>query len=571
MSDSPPQRRSLPVFTAPALVVVGLVVAVAAWMLPVNLKSVSPALLRAAGAGTPTLGAFGRDLVDVEKIGPAELVLAAARKTGDPRAPALANALAEFAARQPGLVAWGGWDPFLDPLFKLREDRGRRASTPVITFLLPEKARETLRGYLANSGREGVQSLVKLRDLTKTGQFVPAMRPGGQPLDVLILLSGLLYQGEHLSPSLQRELRGLCDLALKKQELGDLEAFYIDLLALGRRLDWAQLAELMSRTDSVKTVGEYAHLARVAPDQLPVIYAAALFSDSADRVAAYLIEFGKTGLEDLELALGFGQGAVRQLLLHQVPVNRSPNPSLSAAAELVLTHPQLMLVLKYLGVLAGAWLVLRALDRWLVGPTIDPLLPPALGHMKSGVLSVLFTVLLLVVTEPFLLRAMPVSEFQFRRPILVVSQISAPAESQPTAPMEMEASHLITIAIFAALQIAVYFICLLKIRDIARQPISPLVKLRLMENEENLFDLGLYVGIAGTAAAMVLITLGITKANLIAAFSSNLFGITCVALVKIRHVRPFKRQLILEGQIAASVVREPNEPSVSSGRSAAAL
>ena len=41
-----------------------------------------------------------------------------------------------------------------------------------------------------------------------------------------------------------------------------------------------------------------------------------------------------------------------------------------------------------------------------------------------------------------------------------------------------------------------------------------------------------------------------TEPNLLAAYSSNLFGITCVALVKIRHVRPFKRQLILEGQAA---------------------
>ena len=38
--------------------------------------------------------------------------------------------------------------------------------------------------------------------------------------------------------------------------------------------------------------------------------------------------------------------------------------------------------------------------------------------------------------------------------------------------------------------------------------------------------------------------------NLLAAYSSNLFGITCVALVKIRHVRPFKKKLILEAQAA---------------------
>src|SRR5438128_2409052 len=101
MSHSPPNRSSLTAFTAPVLVVIGLVIAAAAWLLPVNLKSVSPALLRAAGAGTPTLGAYGRDLVDVEKIGPAALVLAAARATNDPRAPVLATAIEQFATRQP--------------------------------------------------------------------------------------------------------------------------------------------------------------------------------------------------------------------------------------------------------------------------------------------------------------------------------------------------------------------------------------------------------------------------------------------------------------------------------------
>jgi len=74
------------------------------------------------------------------------------------------------------------------------------------------------------------------------------------------------------------------------------------------------------------------------------------------------------------------------------------------------------------------------------------------------------------------------------------------------------------------------------------------VKLRLMDNEDNLFDGGLYIGIAGTATALVLQVMGVIDANLLAAYSSNLFGIVCVALVKIRHVRPYKRKLILESQ-----------------------
>jgi hypothetical protein len=569
MSVSSPNKPSLTAFTAPVVVVFGLVLAAAAWLLPVNLKSVSPALLRAAGNGTPTLGAYGRDLVDVEKIGPAALVLAAAKSTEDPRAPALAVALDQFAARQPGLMAWGGWDPFLDPLFNLRSDSGRRGSVPVLSFFNTERARQTLRTYLGKSGSEGVQSFLKLRDLTRTGRFVPATRSGGQPLDALLLLTGLLYEGKHLSASLQRELRTLADAAVKNQELGELETVFINLLSLGRRLDWGQLVELTRRTDSVKTLGEYAHLARVAPDQLPLIYSAALFSDSADRVAGYLIEFGKAGLEDLTLALSYGQGAVRQLMLRKVPVNRHATPVLGGAAELALTHPQLLLAIKYLGVLVGVWLMLRGLDRWLVGPGPVGSLPTTFGHMKSGVLSVLLALLVLVVTEPFLLQAAPASEFQLRRPVLVISNVVAASDSQPTT--TMESTNLISIAIFAALQIAVYLLCLRKIREVAQQNVSPLVKLRLMENEENLFDLGLYVGIGGTAAAMVLITLGLAQANLLAAFSSNLFGITCVALVKIRHVRPFKRQLILEGQIAATLGRDVNEATVASARGSAAL
>lgn len=570
MSVSSPPRSTALAFPAPLLVVLGLVVAAAAWMLPVNLKSVSPALLRAAGQGTPSLGAYGRDLVDVEKIGPAALVLAAAKATNDPRAPALDAALELFAARQPGLMAWGGWDPFLDPLFNLRVDSGRRSSRPVLSFFNTLRARQTLRTYLGKSGSEGVQAFLQLREITGTGRFVPATRPGGQPLDALLLLTGLLYEGKHLSAPLQRELRGLAETAVRNKELGELETFFINLLSLGRRLDWGQLVELTRRTDSTKTIGEYAHLARVAPDQLPLIYAAALFSDSADRVAAYLIEFGKPGLEDLTVALKHGQGAVRQLLLRKVPVNRNPTPALSSAAELALMHPQLLLAAKYLGVLLGVWLMLRGLDRWLVGPGSVASLPGTLGHMKAGVLSVLFALLVLAVTEPFLLQAAPVSEFQIRRPVLVIANLAATPET-PTAASTMEATNLISIAVFAALQIAVYLLCLRKIREIAQQDVPPLVKLRLMENEENLFDLGLYVGIGGTAAAMVLITLGVAKANLLAAFSSNLFGITCVALVKIRHVRPFKRELILQGQIAASPVRETNEPSVASARGSAGL
>jgi hypothetical protein len=203
--------------------------------------------------------------------------------------------------------------------------------------------------------------------------------------------------------------------------------------------------------------------------------------------------------------------------------------------------------LKYLGYLIGAFFLLRGLDRWIVTPTKGT--APSLIHIKSGVLAVLFSALFFVVTEPFLLKAAPASEYRVRLVLPVLVSSSAPPEhAAPKNTPTMDASTLISIGFFAVLQIVMYFICLLKIREISRSELPPLVKLRLMENEENLFDGGLYVGIGGTATALVLQVLGVIEPNLLAAYSSNLFGITCVAMVKIRHVRPFKRQLILDGQ-----------------------
>jgi hypothetical protein len=116
----------------------------------------------------------------------------------------------------------------------------------------------------------------------------------------------------------------------------------------------------------------------------------------------------------------------------------------------------------------------------------------------------------------------------------------------------MDKSTIISIGIFALFQIVIYMICLMKISEIDRQDLPPALKLRLMENEENLFDSGLYVGMTGTATALVLQVLGVIDPNLLAAYSSNLFGIVCVAFVKIRHVRGYKRQLIMAAQRLAA-------------------
>jgi hypothetical protein len=523
----------------------GMLLLAGAWLVPVNLKSVTPALMREAGRSTPSVAAFGEQLIESEKLGSAQLVLAAARLVDDKGAAALDRSIRDVSTRRPEWVVWGGWDPFLDPLIKQNEASGRKESTPVLNFFIAVKARRSLETFLSNSRSLGVQSILRMREVQGTERFVPANKAGGQTLDAVILLTALLYQSENLSGPLQRELRGLAETADKQKHLGQLEPFFTDLLSLGKRLNWIQLCELMRKTDSTKTAGEFAHLARVAPDNLPIIYTAALFSDSADRVASYLIQYGKTGLEDLRLALEQGQGAVRLLLQHQLPLNRGAAPSVGAVAEFALINPKIALALKYLGFLLGAFGIFRGLEVALRSDAVSD----APLRLKSGALAVLIASFLVLLTEPFLLNASPASEFKLKLNLpVLVSVAEAHNQPPPASPPTMDNKTLFSIIFFAALQIGMYVFCLLKIREISRQPVSPMVKLRLMENEENLFDGGLYIGIGGTATALVLQVLGLIQSNLLAAYSSNLFGIVCVALIKIRHVRPYKRLLILESQ-----------------------
>lgn len=523
-----------------------------AWLLPVNVKSLNPALLREAGRDTPTPSALARQLLDLDKPGPAALVLDAARTVNDPTAGAVGVIFADYAKRHRDMMPWGGWDAALEPLLVGRTAASSAEPTPVLKFLVTTQARESLRKYLAASRLPAVQALLKTADLTTTQRFVPARRPGGQPLDAVILLTAYLWQTEHLSSTLQRDVRSLAEGALQTGQMGALEEFYLDILTLGKRLDWIQLSELLRTASNPGTVAQFAHLTRVAPEHLPIIYTAALMSKSADGVAHYLIAFGKPGAENLRLALANGEGAVRQLVTRQAPVVHSSGTDFEFGAGFVLRNPELAVFVKYAAFLAGIFLLLRSVDLRLFFPE-EKRLHGAFPKMGSGVLASVLTFVFFVFSEPFLLKAAAATDYQVRLIVPILGQTGAPAaKTISTNAPAMDIATILSITLFAALQVGMYVICLLKLAEVDRQQLPAATKLELLANEENLFDGGLYVGIAGTATALVLQVLGVIEANLLAAYSSNLFGIICVALVKIRHVRSYKRRLILESKQTAA-------------------
>jgi hypothetical protein len=83
------------------------------------------------------------------------------------------------------------------------------------------------------------------------------------------------------------------------------------------------------------------------------------------------------------------------------------------------------------------------------------------------------------------------------------------------------------------------------------------VKLKLLENEEHLFDAGLYLGFAGTIISLILVSMNVIKPSLMAAYGSTSFGIIFVSIFKIFHLRPARRKMLLEVE---SAPREPVAP-----------
>jgi len=114
----------------------------------------------------------------------------------------------------------------------------------------------------------------------------------------------------------------------------------------------------------------------------------------------------------------------------------------------------------------------------------------------------------------------------------------------------MNQLSLLTLLLFFVLQGLLYTACLVKLAEIRRQDVPARIKLKLLENEDHLFDAGLYLGFAGTIISLILVSLGVIQPSLMAAYSSTSFGILFVVVFKIFHLRPLRRTLLLIAEAA---------------------
>jgi hypothetical protein len=339
-----------------------------------------------------------------------------------------------------------------------------------------------------------------------------------------------------------------------------LEETLLDLLSLGQRFNWTQLSVFVGQVPNIQTLRLLGNIARKSEDQLAVLFSAVQLSGNPVGVGNYIVTFSRTGLKDLGASLRYGAGGVRELLKRQKSVFSSgvrqratQNSPLGAFASIAVDYawrtPLMALCVKWCLYLVAGFLLAAALHfgRPPVSRLETPLQVRGFHIAREILFALGFLVVILFLSEPFLAQESQKAEFAFRLRLPMAGGAVTPGTNSVKTSF-MDPKSLLTLLLFFVLQGLIYTACLVKLAEIRRQRVEPRIKLRLLENEEHLFDAGLYLGFAGTIISLILVSLGFIKPSLMAAYSSTSFGIIFVSIFKIFHLRPERRRLLLQAE-----------------------
>jgi hypothetical protein len=542
--------------------IAGLLLVAGGLALPAYLRAVDAGVLQRAGRNTTALVQQGLALVRENQLGAAQLLLQAGQEGGLPGWQDLGLALTHSATQHPGWLVWGGGDARLERLFGSDPHLPRSGSEVFTDFVVREENRAVGLELLRTSPVPVIQELLRCRALTNTVIFPPSESASGQALDTALVVCGLLLEGGHLSGGLSNAVCRLASESNRGVESQRLEEVLLDLMSLGQRFNWGQLVGFVGQIQDPETLRLLANLVRKSDGQLPVLFAAVQLSGQPAQVAGYLMNFSQTGLKDLGTSLRFGAGGVKELLqgnrrLHssafrQQMAGRAPFGAVfSVASDLCWRTPGLGLMMKWLLYLTGGFLLAAALHfaRPAATELERPLQVRGFHVAREMLFALGFLLVVLLLSEPFLARESQRVEFPFRLRLPTVGSV-VPAGTRGVNRSIMNQLSLLTLLLFFVLQGLIYTACLVKLAEIRRQNLPSRIKLKLLENEDHLFDAGLYLGFAGTIISLILVSLGVIQPSLMAAYSSTSFGIIFVSVFKIFHLRPARRKLLLEAEAA---------------------
>ncbi|MBT7534399.1 MAG: hypothetical protein HN610_02455, partial [Verrucomicrobia bacterium] len=287
----------------------GSALLLSAVMTPAYLRSVDSDVLRIAG-GKPELISEGFSLLRLEKSGPAHLLFQSARFNALDDVKELEEALGKYRSQDPKGFQQGD----SDALIKRFLDSNPSNSRFVLGWMVASNFRKSVLNHLQQSNRPGVQTILKNRNLQSLNVFYPVASAGGQPFDSALLLTGLLYQEDHLSSEFGQQVELLAAQVNLGKNTRHLEAMCLDILSLSKRMNWGQLTTFIQKVESVETLRTLTHHAMRSEEMLPRVFSSLRFAESGGLLADYLRKFPETAPRDIQLGIVHGQEALRHLL-----------------------------------------------------------------------------------------------------------------------------------------------------------------------------------------------------------------------------------------------------------------
>jgi len=518
------------------------------WLVPMHLRAVDVSVLQRAGKGK--LSVIDR-CVALQREGKgdaAELILQAAQ-----------NEKIWWVGNLPSVLAQHTPD---EPLFP--GGPMVTSNTPVTTQVIRLANRESVLAYLKANNSPAVLELLRTRDLTNTVLFSPSSSASGQAFDAAVSVTGLLLAGNHLTPGLADAIVERAAFARTRANAQPLEEVLMDLMSLGQRLNWGQLTAFVSQIQNPHALGVLADEMRNAGAQMPVLFSAVVLSGKPDEVAKYITDFSKTGFGDLGASLRYGEGGLEELLQrHQRIYSSAQRQQWSssgplglffrAGADYALRDPVFALMVKWFFYISSGFLLAAAAHfAW---PNMleveEPTRARGFRQARELLFALGFLLVVLLLSEPFLASESQKADFAFRFRLPMMASVAAANIAPMVKTSFMNPNSLLTLGLFFVLQGLIYCACLVKLAEIRRQNVPARFRLKLLENEEHLFDAGLYLGFGGTIVCLILVSLGIGHFTLMAAYSSTAFGILFVVVFKIFNLRPARRQLLVQSEAQA--------------------
>jgi len=545
-----------------------MVLLLAGLFVPAHYRAVDWEVLQIAGEGTPGRVELGDEFLGGGQAGPASLMYRASHDAGGKEGAAAGVGMERVSAmvsRGGGVELWGRTNAWLDQCCgsAARSNHGSereesQVGVPVLQWLLPSESRASLLRRMEGSTEAAVMALIGARRLKETVILPPVSSASGQPMDAGLLLASAMVEQQRGKAGIALELERGAMAATQGRGSEGLESTLLDLLAAARVLDWEQMAALLDRCEDGASLHRLVALAGMDEKRWASLFSLVAASGGARAVGDYVGRHGEAGLRDLERAFGVGSGAVVALLKDGNRIHEGrwrermvKLLGLGGFSRWVVAStqraPTLALAVRYLFWLDGFFLAILGLwwGRRLFLAEANRRFQPRPDLVSVGVVAVTAAVGVFLASERFLGLQSGAAAGRAATGLPVL-KARVRFELPPATNSLMNEKVIGMLVLFFVLQLAIYLIGLSRLRHIRGQGVHGGVKLKLLDNEESMFDAPLYLGIAGSVLALVLRLTGFGDVSLMASYSSTLFGILFCFVLKVMHVRPYRQQLILE-------------------------